>query len=71
MANLFDKIYKHKLLWFQATPYPAQIIVYVPGTKSEKALHKVFKDHPEFPDSVLYAGEKYDFTTIFIFGVED
>jgi aldose 1-epimerase len=28
-------------------------------------------NHPEFPDSVLYAGEKYDFTTIFIFGVED
>lgn len=28
-------------------------------------------NHPEFPDSVLYAGEKYDYTTIFIFGVED
>ena len=24
-------------------------------------------NHPEFPDSVLYAGEKYDFTTIFAF----
>lgn len=23
--------------------------------------------HPQFPDSVLYAGEKYDFTTIFAF----
>ncbi len=28
-------------------------------------------NHPEFPDSVLYAGMKYDYTTIFIFGVED
>ena len=26
--------------------------------------------HPEFPDSVLRAGEKYDFTTIFSFDAE-
>ena len=26
-------------------------------------------NHPEFPDSVLYASEKYDFTTIFAFDV--
>ncbi|MCQ2437506.1 MAG: galactose mutarotase [Clostridia bacterium] len=28
-------------------------------------------NHPEFPDSVLYAGEKYDFTTVFSFGVAE
>ena len=29
-------------------------------------------NHPNFPDSVLYAGEKYDFTTVFCFDtVED
>ncbi|MGI6238324.1 MAG: aldose epimerase family protein [Christensenellales bacterium] len=28
-------------------------------------------NQPSFPDSVLYAGEKYDYTTVFIFGVED
>lgn len=28
-------------------------------------------NRPEFPDSVLRAGEKYDFATIFIFGTED
>ena len=29
-------------------------------------------NHPNFPDSVLYAGEKYDFTTVFAFDtVED
>ena len=28
-------------------------------------------NHPEFPDSVLEAGEKYDFTTVFAFDVED
>ena len=27
-------------------------------------------NHPEFPDSVLYAGEKYDYTTIFAFIVD-
>ena len=27
-------------------------------------------NHPNFPDSVLYAGEKYDFTTIFAFDVD-
>ena len=27
-------------------------------------------NHPEFPDSVLRAGEKYDFTTIFSFDAE-
>ena len=27
-------------------------------------------NHPNFPDSVLRAGEKYDFTTIFAFDVE-
>ena len=27
-------------------------------------------NHPEFIDSVLRAGEKYDFTTIFAFDVE-
>lgn len=27
-------------------------------------------NHPEFPDSVLYAGEKYDYTTIFAFVVD-
>lgn len=27
--------------------------------------------HPEFPDSVLYANEKYDFTTIFAFGTAE
>ena len=27
-------------------------------------------NHPEFPDSVLYAGEKYDFATIFSFGTD-
>ena len=24
-------------------------------------------NHPNFPDSVLYAGEKYDYTTVFAF----
>lgn len=28
-------------------------------------------NHPNFPDSVLRAGEKYDFTTVFAFDVED
>ncbi|MBE5808009.1 MAG: galactose mutarotase [Clostridiales bacterium] len=28
-------------------------------------------NHPEFPDSVLYAGEKYDYTTIFSFDIDD
>ncbi len=28
-------------------------------------------NHPNFPDSVLYAGEKYDFTTVFAFSTED
>lgn len=28
-------------------------------------------NHPEFPDSVLYAGEKYDYTTIFAFDVAE
>ena len=28
-------------------------------------------NHPEFPDSVLYANEKYDFTTIFSFDTEE
>ncbi len=29
-------------------------------------------NHPEFPDSVLYAGEKYDYTTVFAFDtIED
>ena len=27
-------------------------------------------NHPEFPDSVLRAGEKYDFITIFAFDAE-
>ena len=27
-------------------------------------------NHPEFPDSVLRAGEKYDFVTIFTFDAE-
>jgi len=27
-------------------------------------------NHPNFPDSVLYAGEKYDFTTIFTFDAD-
>lgn len=27
-------------------------------------------NHPEFPDSVLYAGQKYDFTTVFSFDAE-
>lgn len=73
MANLLDKIEKHNLLWFQATPYPAQIIVYVPGTKSEKALHKVFKDHPEFSDSNngLCAFMKVDGYNIITIGVRN
>ena len=28
-------------------------------------------NHPEFPDSVLYAGEKYDYMTIFAFDAEE
>ena len=28
-------------------------------------------NHENFPDSVLYAGEKYDFTTIFSFDIDD
>lgn len=28
-------------------------------------------NHPEFPDSVLYKGEKYDYTTVFTFDIED
>ena len=28
-------------------------------------------NHPNFPDSVLYAGEKYDFTTVFAFGAAE
>ena len=28
-------------------------------------------NHPNFPDSVLYAGEKYDFTTIFSFDIDE
>ena len=28
-------------------------------------------NHPNFPDSVLRAGEKYDFTTVFAFDVTD
>ena len=27
--------------------------------------------HPEFPDSVLYEGEKYDFTTVYAFGADN
>ena len=28
-------------------------------------------NHPNFPDSVLYAGQKYDFTTIFSFDIDE
>ena len=28
-------------------------------------------NHPNFPDSVLYAGEKYDYTTSFSFDIDD
>ena len=28
-------------------------------------------NHPNFPDSVLYAGEKYDFTTVFSFETDN
>jgi len=41
---------RQKLKWFNTTPYPAQVIVYILG--EDEALRRAIPDHPEHDEGV-------------------